>query len=301
MERAGAQIDAVFLCRQPGRRNSVDDTYAAEAIAAVEAGLEVVLIDHDAAVAGDFSKAVCGVDANGRGRRYLYRGWMLNTRMYAGVVEALKQLDWHAVTSPQDYESCHHLVGWADKLGSLTPRSEWIPHKPPFTHEELADLLRSFQGPVIVKDYVKSEKHAWTQACFVPDARDVTQALGVIHRFIELRDRDFEGGLVLREFVRLKPIGTDERSGMPLSRELRSFWQGTTCIAVSDYWRHDASEPLPQVAIEAARLIDRPFFTIDLAMTEAGDWVVIEVGDGQVSALPDSLDARTLFAGLVGR
>jgi hypothetical protein len=36
-------------------------------------------------------------------------------------------------------------------------------------------------------------------------------------------------------------------------------------------------------------------------MTEAGDWVVIEVGDGQVSALPDSLDARTLFTGLVGR
>ncbi|HLP83979.1 MAG TPA: ATP-grasp domain-containing protein [Phycisphaerales bacterium] len=226
---------------------------------------------------------------------------MLDAQMYRGLVETLKQRDWHAVTSPQDYEACHHLVGWADKLASLTPRSMWIPHKPPFTHQELRDLLQSFDGPVIVKDYVKSEKHAWTQACFIPDTCDIDQALGVINRFIELRDRNFEGGLVLREFVRLKPIGEDERSGMPLSRELRSFWMGTTCIAVSDYWRNDSSDPLPQVAGDAARLIERPFFTIDVAMTDAGEWIVIEVGDGQVSALPDSLDASTLYAGLVGR
>lgn len=187
------------------------------------------------------------------------------------------------------------------QLDTLTPRSAWIPRRPPFTHQELSDLLKSFDGPVIVKDYVKSEKHAWTQACFIPDARDITHALGVIDRFIELRGRDFAGGLVLREFVRLKPIGHDERSGMPLSRELRSFWMGTTCVAVSDYWRNDASDPLPKVARDAARLIDRPFFTIDVAMTDTGEWIVIEVGDGQVSALPDSLAAKTLYAGLTGR
>lgn len=301
MEQARTRIDAMFFCRQPGGGTTVDEMYAAEERAALDAGLVVRLIDHDAAVAGDFSKAVRGVDTNGGGRRYVYRGWMLSSQMYRGLVGALMQRGWDAVTSPQDYEACHHLVGWADKLGSLTPRSAWIPHTPPFTHQELSDLLKSFEGPVIVKDYVKSEKHAWTQACFIPDARDLDQALGVINRFVELRDRDFAGGLVLRNFVRLKPIGKDDRSGMPLSRELRSFWMGTTCIAVSDYWRYDAAGTLPKVAEDAARLIDRPFFTIDVAMTDGGEWMVIEVGDGQVSALPDSLDASSLYAGLVGR
>lgn len=39
---------------------------------------------------------------------------------------------------------------------------------------------------------------------------------------------------------------------------------------------------------KAVAELGNPFVTTDLAMTSNGDWLVIEVGDGQVSGLPDS-------------
>lgn len=273
--------------------------YAEEARDARAAGLVVNLVDHDAAAAGDFDRAVRDIDADGRGRRFLYRGWMLRVPAYRGLVGALERRQWCATTSPDDYAACHHLPGWAEDLAGLSPRSAWIPHGPPFEPRELAELLEKFDGPVVVKDYVKSEKQAWNEACFIPDSRDREQAIKVITRFVELRDLNFEGGLVIREFVRLKPNGVDIRSGMPLSKELRSFWRGTSCIAVTDYWHHSDCESVPPIAQEAARRINRPFYTIDLAMTMEGAWLVIEVGDGQVSALPDSLSPRQFYSGLL--
>lgn len=274
--------------------------YAGEEAAARAAGFGVQLIDHDAATAGDYERAVRGVEAEGRGRRFLYRGWMLMAPAYRGLIDALGRRQWIPISSSQDYEYCHHLVGWARALGHLTPRSEWIPHPPPFEPSELATLLTRFDGPAIVKDYVKTEKHAWEEACFIPDTRDRARAMVVIRRFLELRGSSFEGGLVIRDFVKLKPDGVDARSGMPLSRELRSYWAGTHCVAISDYWHNDPTSAVPPIAEEAAHRINRPFFTIDLAMTVDGAWIVIEVGDGQVSALPDSLSPESFYAALRG-
>ena len=121
----------------------------------------------------------------------------------------------------------------------------------------------------------------------------------MISRFVELRESNFEGGLVIREFVRLKPNKINNRNKMPLSKELQNFWRGTSCIAVTDYWHHSDCESVPPIAQEAALRINRPFYTIDLAMTMEGTWIVIEVGDGQVSALPDSLSPRQFYSGLV--
>jgi hypothetical protein len=37
---------------------------------------------------------------------------------------------------------------------------------------------------------------------------------------------------------------------------------------------------------------------MDLARTAAGEWLVVELGDGQVSGLPDGADPPALFAAL---
>lgn len=299
MSKGSGRIDAVFFCRQIGRERGVDEMYAEEAREASAAGLVVNLVDHDAAAAGEFDRAVRAIDADGRGRRFVYRGWMLKVPAYRGLIGALEGRRWCATTSPEDYEACHHLPGWAGDLAELSPRSAWIPHDPPFETWELTELLEKFDGPVMVKDYVKSEKQAWNEACFIPDSRDRERAIKVITRFVELRESNFEGGLVIREFVRLVPNGVDGRSGMPLSKELRSFWRGTTCVAITDYWHHHDCQSVPPIAQEAAQRINRPFYTIDLAMTIEGEWLVIEVGDGQVSALPESLSPRQFYSALV--
>jgi hypothetical protein len=37
---------------------------------------------------------------------------------------------------------------------------------------------------------------------------------------------------------------------------------------------------------------------MDVAETAAGEWIVMEVGDGQVSGLPESIASSTFYAAL---
>ncbi|MEK3873410.1 MULTISPECIES: ATP-grasp domain-containing protein [unclassified Paenibacillus] len=46
--------------------------------------------------------------------------------------------------------------------------------------------------------------------------------------------------------------------------------------------------------LEIAKQIRSNFFTMDIAKTEAGGWIVIEVGDGQVSGLPEG-ECSTIY------
>src|SRR5690606_41854731 len=59
---------------------------------------------------------------------------------------------------------------WHDTFAGLTPPSVWRPLRPgqdPGDLSELAELVRPLRGgPGVVKDYVKSCKHEWEEACF---------------------------------------------------------------------------------------------------------------------------------------
>lgn len=295
----GMKIGAVMFCLSPGVKPRVEEVYAAEAEAAREAGFAVVLLDHDAACEGRFEAALRRVPAAEGPLRLLYRGWMLRAEQYAGLELALRAKGYEPVTGAEDYAACHELPGWYELVEDLTARSRWIAHGPPYTEEELRALLTGWAGAVVVKDYVKSEKHAWKEACFIPDPADFAAASRVIAKFIELRGEAFEGGLVLRAFLPLKRTGVHPQSGMPLSEEVRTFWTSDRLVAAGDYWGDAALVEVPAVVREAAARVKRPFFTVDGARKEDGEWVVMEVGDGQVSALPDAMGAGEFYRGVV--
>lgn len=293
------KLDAVMFCLSPGIKPRVEELYAAEAEAAGDAGLTVLLLDHDAACEGRFEAALRRTPAAQGPVRLLYRGWMLRVELYAGLVAALRAKGYEPVTGPEDYAACHELPGWYGLAEDLTARSRWIAHEPPYTEAELRGLLGAgWTGAVVVKDYVKSEKHAWKEACFIPDPADFPAASRIIAKFIELRGGAFEGGLVLREFLPLKRTGVHPQSGMPLSEEVRTFWAGERLIAAGDYWGDAALTEVPAVVREAAARVKRPFFTVDGARKEDGEWIVMEVGDGQVSALPDAMTPREFWRGV---
>lgn len=294
------KINAVMFCLSPGIKPRVEEVYAAEAEAARAAGLAVVLMDHDAACAGRFEAALRRLPAAEAPARLLYRGWMLRVEQYAGLVAALRSKGYEPVTGAEDYAACHELPGWYWLVEDLTAKSRWIAHGPPYTQEELRGLLAGWAGAVVVKDSVKSEKHAWKEACFIPDPADFAAASRVIAKFIELRGGGFEGGLVLREFLSLKRTGVHPQSGMPLSEEVRTFWASDRLVAAGDYWGDAALAEVPTVVRAAAARVKRPFFTVDGARKENGEWVVMEVGDGQVSALPDAMGAGEFYRGIMG-
>ena len=112
-------------------------------------------------------------------------------------------------------------------------------------------------------------------------------------------------GLVFREFVEFEPIGTHPKSGLPLTNEHRLFFLDGRPIFQTDYWE-DAdysaanAHPVPLDRLtQVAKGVKSRFFTMDVARTVGGDWLIVELGDGQVSGLPDNADLSAFYRSLV--
>ena len=120
--------------------------------------------------------------------------------------------------------------------------------------EPRAALSRLPSGPAIVKDYVKSAKHRWHHACFIPDTRDEDNAMRITRAFL------------------------DEQ--MPVIDERRVFlWRGRPLHIQGDeasFLRY------PRITAAIAH-VRSPFVNLDLARLEDDTLEVVEVGDGQVS------------------
>ncbi len=291
----------VVMCSDPFETRRVDEDWAAERAVALARGLRVELVHWESVVAGEGDEAVRRVSARSEPERALYRGWMLTPDQYRLLFEALRGRGVELITSPERYAWAHTLPGWYASFEGLTPRSRWLAAGDPLDEAfALArELLASCPGGIVVKDYVKSRKHEWFEACFIPDADALER---VIQTFVE-RQGEIVGGLVFREYVQLESLGPHPRSGMPMSVEFRMFrFEGRT-IATMPYWPEQAIEvelpDLRSVALERALASVGPgLVSVDLALSAAGSWIVIEVGDGQVSGLPRPADAEPFYAAL---
>jgi len=167
---------------------------------------------------------------------------------------------------------------------------------------KLQETLSGFgEKPIIVKDFVKSRKHEWHDACFIPNASKTQRAEKVVEKFLELQEEDLNEGLAFREFIKFKPLTEHPRSGMPLTEEFRLFFLNGKEIFSSEYWEegeYQRAEIPHEFFQEIAENIPSNFFTMDIAQTEKGDWLIIELGDGQVSGLPEKADVRGFYQSL---
>ena len=248
----------VLLPSHPLYPRRPDEHFAPEYEAARALGFDVALFDHDTLAVREQAEPA------------LLRSWMLTAEAYARLAQRTPLL-----TTPAQYRRAHELPGWYDAFRDLTPASVWG-----------SDLTGLPAGPGIVKDYVKSLKHAWDEACFVPDVREPE---AVIARFRELRGEDLQGGVVLRAF---------ESFAGP---EARSWWVDGECVLVSAH--PDTPDETPrdvptEHAQAAVARLGCHFITVDWAQRTDGAWRVVEVGDGQVSDRPASTDPETLLSRL---
>jgi hypothetical protein len=232
----------------------------------------------------------------------VYRGWMMTAEQYGLFYEALAARGVRLVNDPAAYRHCHHLPESYPVIEGHTPPSVWLSVSGEIDMDDVMSLLRPFgDTPLVLKDYVKSQKHAWAEACFIPSASDRRAVERVVRRFLELQGPDLVGGLVFREFVEFEPAGQHPRSGMPLTLEYRLFFLDGRPLLCSEYWEEGdyPGEPPPveRFADLAARVRSR-FFTMDVARRKGGDWMVVELGDGQVAGMPERADMETFYRNL---
>jgi hypothetical protein len=226
---------------------------------------------------------------------------MVTPPQFRVLYEALIARGIRLINDPDQYRHGHYLPETYPVIEGQTPRSLWLTGD--LGIDRIMEALTRFgDGAVIVKDFVKSRKHEWGEACFIPWAAD-RQAVGrVVGQFLELQGEDLNEGLVFREFVEFEPIGIHPRSGMPLTEEYRTFWLDGVPIDWAPYWGEgddrDLRPPIERFSGVAAAVRSR-FFTMDLARRRDGEWMIVEVGDGQVSGLPRESDAVRFYEALV--
>jgi hypothetical protein len=293
----------VLFCADPLNPRRVDDHFAAQADAVRAGGGTVGLIDHDALTRGDAEAAVRRVPRD-LGPAW-YRGWMIAADRYGDLASALAAKGGGLVVPPENYRRAHELPGWYGTFASLTPRSVWMASPsgvvPPATRlaELVAPLLDApLNAPDrtrhsgVVKDFVKSRKHEWHEACFVPSLDRADELHAVVARMVELQEDSLAGGIVVRAFEDFDPDG-----------EARVWWvDGEPVLVTPHPDTPDLSrEPDLDGVGPLVRALGCRFVTTDLARRVDGTWRVVEVGDGQVSDLPGTVDPYPLMDRLSSR
>lgn len=284
-----------------------EPAYEAEVNTVKRLGLDYALISfEDLVERQDAGRAVRRVEVTGTEEMALYRGWMLKPHVYEQLYQALAEKGLRLINTPAAYKHCHYLPEVYPVLAGHTPKSTWLRIGPSVSFDAVMETLHPFgSDPVIVKDFVKSRKHEWYEACFIPSAADRQAVERVVTRFLQLQGEDLNEGLVFREFVEFEQLATHTKSGMPLTKEYRLFVLDGQIVFSTPYWEedayeHEASPPL-DIFREIVQKVQSRFFTVDVAKCLDGSWTIVELGDGQVAGLPAHADTEMFYRGLVGR
>jgi hypothetical protein len=291
----------LVFCRDPLEPSRPDRAFEDEAVAVEEMALPYVLIDFDSLVRDENpAQAVRRVPLQAESVLACYRGWMMTPFQYQKLYEALFTKNIRLINDPEHYRHGHHLPENYSVIESCTPRSVWLTDD--LGIDRIMESLVPFgNAPLIVKDFVKSRKHEWAEACFIPSASDRLSVERVVGRFLELQGDQLNEGLVFREFVEFGPVGVHPKTGIPLTEEYRIFWLDGRPAFWSPYWAEGEygvnDPPIERFSLIAAAVRSR-FFTMDVAKRLNGDWMIVELGDGQVSGLPRPSDADRFYKSL---
>jgi len=290
----------LLFCDSGFSPKEVDYMYQPEYDAAKEQGISSSLISFEALKKGQIDEALQRVPpAMMNPKTAVYRGWMMNPSLYQQFYDGLLARNIQLINSPEEYVFCHYLPNSYSTIEAYTPKSIFKPLNKTFDIEDYKTELKVFGNkPIIVKDYVKSQKHYWEEACFIPNASDLKQVEQITKRFIELQDVDLNEGIVYREFVDLQELTQHSKSGMPLTKEFRLFVKNGQIISSFNYWDEgDYGNTTADFAFleEVIPKIKSNFFSIDIAQKVPGEWVIVELGDGQVSGLPDNANKVAFY------
>lgn len=216
----------------------------------------------------------------------IYRGWMLKPQLYRKLYDELEQRGIILINSPEEYEYCHLLPGWYEDFKDQTAFSVWSTEN---YVENVVQMTEMLEGSYIVKDYVKSRKHEWYDACYIPNICDKEQVKKVVNNFVTRQGDELVGGVALRKFIELKQMGYHKQSGMPLSEEYRVFVYAGKILTIDNYWTENENVKLTEEECQwiasVATKVKSNFATIDVARRTDGTLIIMELGDGQVSGL----------------
>lgn len=262
-----------------------DEDLQSEYVAATETGLfEIVLFSNDKW----FSDERLVLDNIPHEPQYaVYRGWMMKPELYRKFYDKLREKNIRLLTTPSAYEKFHIFPNIYPELENDTAKMLVFPNSENIDPEKIKSVFPKF----MVKDFVKSVK-----GTDFPKYFDSSVTCEEFDRqmeiFRELRGNLYTGGICIKEFLELKKYDD-------FTNEFRVFYINNKTASVS---RNSMQPPYtpepPEKLIEKYAKLDSPFYTVDYAQTQDGEWKIIEAGDGQVSGLSPGQDNYAFFKSL---
>lgn len=296
----------IIFCQDPASESSPDSMYIDEVAAATHAGLAFVLLDYRAlTLSNNPARAVRNIPVHDPLEMAVYRGWELRVDQYSALYDALLSRGLQLINTPQQFRYCQLLPESLHLIKPYSMRTVYVETDGRQLHvDAIMPLLLPFAGrPLILRDFVRTEKHYWTQACYIASASDMQSIQNTIQSFVTLRDGQIEGGLVFREFIEFEAVGETRRGDMPLIKEYRLVFIDQEHRATIRYWdapEHESDVPPDEPFISLANDIRSRFFTMDIARRPDGEWMVIDLGDGQTAPLPAMADLDSLYRSFAG-
>lgn len=289
----------IIYCCNPINNRVVDFDFENEYESASKNGFEIELINFEALINNNVNKAIKTIYQSESPEPAIFRGWMLTPEQYELLYDGLKDKNIQLINNPQEYLNCHYFPQSYEIIKEKTPESIWFKVNKDIDFDLIMEKLKLFNGkPIMLKDYVKSQKHRWKEACYINSANDLEEVKNIVNKFIELQGTNLNKGLVFREFCQLEFIGEHSKSKMPLTKEFRMFFLNGKLVNKYNYWDEgnyqEENIDLDEF-INIAKNIKSNFFTMDIAKTVDGKWLIIELGDGQVAGLPDNANTDLFY------
>ena len=175
---------------------------------------------------------------------------------------------------------------WYNAVKDYTPES-W---------KEKDFHLCKYSGPFVVKGCTNSKKFQWNTCMFAKDKYQASEIACNLKQDMYLCDQD----IIIRKYVQLN-VFEEGLNELPFSEEYRLFFYKEWLLADGYYWScaektdYTIPEDGLQFGLDIAKKIEKHvnFFVLDVAKTENGDWILIEINDGCMSGLsecnPDEL------------
>lgn len=293
----------ILFCADPLHPTQPDAMYAAEVAAAEAAGLSYHLINFERLVQEKRPlAAVADVPSDGAPDSAIFRGWIMRPENYEALYEALQHKGLTLINSPAAYKHCHYLPENYPLIEPYTAKSVWLPYDATTSFSTIMAQIAPFGNvPLVLKDYVKSRKDEWREACYIPSATSRAEVERVVLNFLGLQGAELNEGLVFREFLPFRRAAGSRDEHMPPIAEYRCFIKEGTILATVPQWdatEYEAIHPLSEPLAALIPQIQSQFFTMDIAQHENGQWFIVELGDGQVAGLPNTLDPADFYRAL---
>jgi hypothetical protein len=201
----------------------------------------------------------------------------------------IEALHGQLINSHAEHVYIANLRNWYYHIAEYTPRT-W------FYLDQIPD-----EGPFVLKGATNSRKHQWSTHMYAENKQEAIEV------YTRLAEDGFVGvqPIYVREYVPLRklcdPVGF---KAPPVAEEYRFFVLDGKILASGFYWSNNLDtieEPVdpdfvPRGFLEEVISCVKDhirFFVVDVARTAEGNWIVIELNDGQQSGLsaaaPDDL------------